>query len=270
MNRTLFALIGAIAVCLFLSSPVFASVVINEFLANPSGSDSSEPNEWIELYNPDSNTVDVSGWTLDDEDGGTSPYTIASGSSIPVGGFAVFEKSVTGVGLNNSGDTVRLFDATDHQIDGYTYSSASTDVSIGRSSDGGGDWMICASQTRGGANNCPTLTLTPTQSLTPTHSSSPTNTPTNTATPIKTPTATKKNTPTPTPAVNSESSGSSDAVIDGIVLGDTINPLEGSPSGESTTSGSQLRALAAASAMVATGLALIAGVLVWQKRNPLR
>jgi len=39
-----------------------ATVVINEVMFNPSGSD--EGNEWVELYNPGPNSVNLSGWTL--------------------------------------------------------------------------------------------------------------------------------------------------------------------------------------------------------------
>lgn len=254
-------LLGGILL-LYFQQPAFSAAVINEFLANPSGP-SSEDTEWIELYNTDSLPIDLGGWKLDDEEGGSTPFTIASGSSIAVGGFLVFEKTTTKIALNNSGDTVRLLKPSGDVWDSYSYASISEDVSVGRSSDGGGSWMSCVSATKGGSNNCPLPTSTPTETLTPTQSLAPTNTPTNTATPTKTPTLTptKTNTPTPTLLEEAEVSESTDEEQGEMILGSSV---------ESSDSGKKLRAMASASAMVAAGFALLSGVLVWQKRNALR
>lgn len=167
------------------TSPVFAAdIVINEILPNPSGS-SNEDTEWIELYNASPSTVDLSGWKLDDIDnGGSSPYVIASGMSIPASGFLYFEKSQTNVGLNNTGDTVRLIDLSGSVVDSYSYSSTTEDVSIGRTSDGGGLFVACQSSTKNATNACseptPTPTSAPTPSLTPTVVTHPTLNPTTT------------------------------------------------------------------------------------------
>lgn len=164
---------------LLFTSYVYASgdVVINEFLPNPSGP-SNEDTEWIELYNASPSTVDLSGWKLDDIDnGGSSPYVIASGMSIPASGFLYFEKSQTNVGLNNTGDTVRLIDLSGSVVDSYSYSSTTEDVSIGRTSDGGGLFATCQSSTKNATNACseptPTPTSAPTPSLTPTVATHP-------------------------------------------------------------------------------------------------
>ena len=58
-------------------------VVINEFEQNPPGDDAG--NEWVELYNPTSNEVNISGWKLVNGDNGE--YTIPSGTIIPSEGF---------------------------------------------------------------------------------------------------------------------------------------------------------------------------------------
>ncbi len=131
-------------------------VVINEFLPDPSSDwngdgrvDSND--EWIELYNKESEAVDISNWILDDlESGGTEPYPI--GTTIPSGGFLTFHKSETGVGLNNGGDTVRLLDSAGDLVDSYAYSSSSDDISQGRVPDGGNNWAFLDNPTPGTAN----------------------------------------------------------------------------------------------------------------------
>lgn len=103
---------------------------------------------------------------------------------------------------------------------------------------------------------------TPTPTPEPTVTSAPSNTPTTTVTPTKTPTVTptKTNTPTPTLLEEAEASESAGDEPEEMILGSSV---------ESSDSGKKLRVMASASALVAAGLALLSGVLVWQKRNAL-
>ncbi len=131
-----------------------SQVVINEILPNPSGP-STELTEFIELYNPSADEFDLSGWQLDDiESGGTKPYTIPEGTKIAPGGFLVFEKSTTRVGLNNSYDVVRLINNDGVEVDNFEYEAAIEDVSFARSPDGASAW-IEASPTKGSPNPKP-------------------------------------------------------------------------------------------------------------------
>jgi len=183
------------SIVLFLpSSPIYAGVVINEFLPNPVG---DENGEFIEVYNSGDASEDISGWKLDDASDVGSPYTIPSGISISSHGFITFGKPTTKIGLNNDGDIVQLFSKSGDLIDSYDYRSTIEGISIGRSQDGGGEFITCVEVTKGAQNNCPLPTSTPTN--TPTNSPTPTNTPTNTPMPTTTPTNTPTKTPTPKP-----------------------------------------------------------------------
>jgi endonuclease/exonuclease/phosphatase family metal-dependent hydrolase len=127
------------------------SVVLNEFLPDPY---SLYSEEWIELYNPLTVEVDISGYVLDDiTDGGTGSYTIPFGTTISASGFLVFYQSATGIALNNDGDTVNYLkpDGTT-VLDSYTYASSSDDVSYGRENDGGTVWTTFTSPTPGESN----------------------------------------------------------------------------------------------------------------------
>ena len=99
------------------------AIVINEFLANPVGSDAS--GEFIELKNTSSTAVDLTRWQLDDADGGSSPYTIPAGTSLS--GFEIrsWSRSVTKIALNNDGDSVRLFDPSGELKASRDYNTAS-------------------------------------------------------------------------------------------------------------------------------------------------
>ncbi len=69
-------------------SPCDTTVVINEFLADPAGSDSGT--EWVELYNTGDSDVDLSGWKLEY---GASSYSgsasFPDGAVVPAGAYLV-------------------------------------------------------------------------------------------------------------------------------------------------------------------------------------
>ena len=60
--------------------PEVSNIVINEIEQNPAGIDAG--NEWIELYNPTDQTVDVSGWKISTTHGETVTLIITQGTII--------------------------------------------------------------------------------------------------------------------------------------------------------------------------------------------
>jgi len=76
----------------------------SEALPNPEGTDSSE--EWIELYNPYTEDLNLEGLKLDDQDGGSSPYSLSG--SIKAESYLVISVEDSSLNLNNSTDEVRL------------------------------------------------------------------------------------------------------------------------------------------------------------------
>lgn len=131
------------------------SVLINEFLPDPYVLYSEE---WIELYNPLSETVDISGYVLDDlTSGGTNPYTIPGGTTIPAYGFILFYQSTTNIALNNDGDTVNYLKPDGATVlDSYSYGSSTNDISYGRETDGSSTWTTFDSPTPGASNGAVT------------------------------------------------------------------------------------------------------------------
>ena len=131
-------------------------VRINELLMAPS----SPGNEWVELYNPTAQAVDVSGWYVDDvAGGGVSPKAIPPGTVIPAHGRWVFEFA-SGF-LNNTGaESVRYTDPAGTAYDSFDYSLSSTqyDKVFHRVGDGGA-WCttVSANATKGTTNptTCP-------------------------------------------------------------------------------------------------------------------
>lgn len=78
--------------------------IFSEALPNPEGSDST--NEWIELYNPYDETLNLSGLKLDDADGGSSPYSLSG--ELGAETYLLVWVEDSGLSLNNGGDSIRL------------------------------------------------------------------------------------------------------------------------------------------------------------------
>lgn len=92
-------------------------VRLNEILPNPVGSDSEE---WLELYNADSQNINLIGWTLTD---GTTNFIIENDIIIEAGQYWVFYNVDTNISLNNNGDSVTLLDPTGSEISIVSYAS---------------------------------------------------------------------------------------------------------------------------------------------------
>ncbi len=122
------------------------AIVVNECLPAPS----SGP-EWIELFNPKSVSVDVSGAYVDDAAGGSSPQQIPSGSVVPANGVLLV--NLSGSILNNSGsDACRLLSASQVEMASISYSSAAAGASRARLPNGSGAPAWDTTPTPGSAN----------------------------------------------------------------------------------------------------------------------
>lgn len=119
--------------------PYSDQLVVNEFLPNPEGLDNDL--EFIEIRNLGNLDVNLSGWKIDDEEGGSSPYEIPDGTNISSGGYLVFYRSDTGISINNSGDSVRLLSPDKNIVSEQRYEgSAKDNESYARDDSGNFQW----------------------------------------------------------------------------------------------------------------------------------
>ena len=123
-----------------------------QVVVNDVESSGGVPGDWIELYNPGSSPADVSGWRVLDDDDTHTPYVIATGTVIPVGGYLVVEEAQLGFGLGTA-DSARLFDASGALVDSYSWTSHAA-TTYGRCPDGTGPFRTGSSVTKGSANDC--------------------------------------------------------------------------------------------------------------------
>lgn len=111
------------------------SVIITEIMQNPAALSDAD-GEYIELYNPTLNPIDIEGWTLKDD--GVDSHVIANaalGVVVPAQGYLVLGRtaSVANVGyvystfqLGNSVDEVVLLDVLLTEVDRVNYDNGAT------------------------------------------------------------------------------------------------------------------------------------------------
>ncbi len=155
------------------------TVVISEVLYDPSGPEVGK--EWVELYNPTGNAIDISGWSLGDArmDGeyGSGRYLFPNGTVLQPGGVVVVAQqavSVTfrpdleflidpkpglddptvpdmipagawdgfGLVLGNSGDVVILRDAAGKPVDAVVWGNSSYPATLPHPGVSGGDHSL--------------------------------------------------------------------------------------------------------------------------------
>lgn len=126
---------------------VEGNVLINEYLANNSGSDFES--EWVELYNAGGVGVDLAGWELRDGNASTSDDIELSGIIGP-GEYLVFTNNDW---LNNTGDILELVNGEDVVVDSDSFGAIGGGVSRGRETDGVGSFVQCVDTSMGVSNN---------------------------------------------------------------------------------------------------------------------
>jgi predicted extracellular nuclease len=131
------------------------TIVINEIYSRGT----NENPDWIELYNPSSTQIDISGYKIYDEGGyaGTKPkLVLPTGSIISANGFFVIVTDDTtltsGFGLSGNGEEVWLEDASGLVLDDVNFPAMDSTQSYIRYPDGTSSWQLTTTITRGFAN----------------------------------------------------------------------------------------------------------------------
>ncbi len=91
-------------------------LMINEILPNPAGTDTA--NEFIELVNSGTETINLSSWQLTD---GSNTYKFPAGTALASDKYLAFFSAQTKISLNNGGDTVSLLTPRGELISKITY-----------------------------------------------------------------------------------------------------------------------------------------------------
>ncbi len=130
-------------------STAIDAVRISEILPHPpKGAD-----EWIELRNVSDASADLSGWFLDDAEGGSAPYVLPCGTVLQPNGYALFFKITTRLAMNDDLDEVRLLTPERAIVDLVSFRNPPVGESYALAPDG---WRWAAAITPGRENLWPT------------------------------------------------------------------------------------------------------------------
>ncbi len=144
-----------------------ATVFINEFMAlntttmtDPQG----EYEDWVELYNPSSEIINLTGFHLSDDVNNPARWSFPAGTTIAAQGFLLVwcDADETDSGLHTNfklsagGEAIALYGPVGAglpNIDEYIFGPQSADISLARLPDGGPEWALCSAPTPGFSNH---------------------------------------------------------------------------------------------------------------------
>ena len=139
-----------------------SAVLINEFLAGSEACCGTEifngnAEDFVELYNNGTDTVNISGWGFSDTDGIIT--TTAPDTSIAPGDFLVLWYTGDNNGfpevnekLSKNGETIYIADADGSPVVSYDFGPQTDDLSYGRNPDGSYTWEYFSNPNPGQSN----------------------------------------------------------------------------------------------------------------------
>lgn len=108
--------------------------------------------DWIEFFNAGDETVDLSGYHVQDAKGTEEEYTFPAGSEISGKGFLVIEEGSFAFGISGKGETITLLDEAYATIDAVTIPAMEDGFTYARTEDGGSSWTTVEGGTKGRSN----------------------------------------------------------------------------------------------------------------------
>jgi len=128
------------------------TVLINEFMASNAAAlvldDGSSP-DWIELFNPSEDTIDLQGYFITDDLGDPSKFELGPITIAPMGFALLYADGSPDQGvehlsfkLSKKGEELGLFDPDGDALTQLEYGEQATDQSAARIPDGTSNWQI--------------------------------------------------------------------------------------------------------------------------------
>ncbi|MCB0035162.1 MAG: lamin tail domain-containing protein [Anaerolineales bacterium] len=151
-----------------LAAAAADDVVINEVLAanasNNMDADFKNFSDWIELHNTTGSEINVGGYYLSDDPGWKRKWRIPWGTKIPANGYLLIWADGENTGFHTNfkldidGEVVIFSDSGGNELNrvDFLLQEQLTDVSYGRTTDGGSTWGYFGQPTPGSSNNAQT------------------------------------------------------------------------------------------------------------------
>lgn len=138
------------------------ALVVNELMAQNTttlADDQGNYPDWVELYNPTDEVVDLEGWTVSDSLEDAARFVLPALILQP-GGFQLLyadgDSSLgeghLDFGLDADGEAFGLYAPDGRAIDGLRFGAQTADISLARSPDGSETWVLASPATPGASN----------------------------------------------------------------------------------------------------------------------
>ncbi len=135
-----------------LTNPELGDLVINEFMASNDATVADQDGEfddWIELYNNGTSTIDLSGYALSDNGDELTKFIFPAGTTIDAGTYLIVwadgdeeqDGLHAGFKLSASAESIYLVDPMINIIDEVTYFDQTADITYGRFPNGIGNFQ---------------------------------------------------------------------------------------------------------------------------------
>jgi hypothetical protein len=182
-----------------------AAPQISELLPNPAEPQTDSEDEFVELYNSNNTSFDLSGFKIEVGSSTKHDYTFPDGTIIPAKSFKAFFSEDTGLSLSNSGGQAWLLDPANNiisQTDPYGTAKDGQTWALGP--DGKWYWTMTATP------NAPNIVLLPSTASTKSSTGSKSSTPKTTSTKaVKAASTTSKKTSTSSASTDPQATSSS-------------------------------------------------------------
>lgn len=133
-------------------SPTVGNLVINEFMASNNTTQADQDGEfddWIELYNNGSTSIDLDGYFLSDDATDLVQWAFPAGTTIGPDGYIVVwaDNDLSQAGLHanfklsSAAETIYLVNASGNIVDEISYVAQTSDISFGRYPNGTGNFQ---------------------------------------------------------------------------------------------------------------------------------
>jgi len=130
-----------------------SGIVINEIMASNTtarADNNGDFDDWIELYNTSNNTIDISGWTITDDQFNLTKHVIDNGTTILPGAYHILWADEDGsqgadhinFKLSASGEELLLLNPNKEIVDELTWGALPTDESYARSPNATGNFIV--------------------------------------------------------------------------------------------------------------------------------
>jgi hypothetical protein len=141
------------------------SPAVTELLPNPGSPQTDAADEFIELYNPNQSTFNLSGYQLQVGTSSTHAYTFPADTQLAPGSYTAFFSVGTGLSLSNSGGQVKLLNPSGVALTASDTYGAAKDNQAWAVVDGKWQWTL--SPTPNAANKLAAVASAATAKTTP-------------------------------------------------------------------------------------------------------